>query len=418
MNGEQMTEILSSDQNNFEATTYLTNPDFRDRSGNFVTKEYLSISRNVTIPGCVIESININNFNPFTVALDLTIELEADFADIFTVRGMTEPAGDRKMPVNYDGKSLLLSQKGRDGHTRQHECAVQRGPAKVDNRRCTFSIDLAPRCSHTVTITIYVRGQTPGDEFRQPFGTSIRSLLEEIKKSYLEETYHTRYFQTDNRLFNRILLRSLLDLRMMHMSNNGNTFYSAGVPWYDALFGRDSIIAAIQALPYHTDVARDTIRLLARYQGKRYDDWRDEEPGRILHELRVGEMANLNVIPQTPYYGSADSTPLFLILLTEYVNWTGDLGLFNELLSNVDAALGWLEKSDRTGSGFVSYEMKSKSGLYNQGWKDSSEAVMHSDGRLARSPIAMAEVQGYTYLAKNPAQPYLKKSTGKMMRAG
>jgi glycogen debranching enzyme len=409
MNGEQMTEILSSDQNNFEATTYLTNPDFTDRSGNQVSKETLSISRNVTIPGCVIETINIINFNSLTVALDLALEFEADFADIFTVRGITGQTDDRRIPFNYDRQSLLLTQHGRDGHIRHTNVQFSEKPAKVDKKRCTFSIDLAPRGSHQIAITIDAEDLPPKSEPGKLSCTNTGSMMEAIKKSYLEETYHARYFQTDNRLFNRILLRSLLDLRMMHMSNNGNSFYSAGVPWYDALFGRDSIISAIQALPYHTDVARDTLMLLARYQGKKYDDWKDEEPGRILHELRVGEMANLNAIPQTPYYGSADSTPLFLILLTEYVNWTGDLGLFKELSGNVDAALAWMEKSDRTGSGFISYETKSKAGLYNQGWKDSPDAVMHSDGRLARQPVAVAEVQGYAYMAKNRVATIFEK---------
>ncbi len=169
MNGEQMTEILSSDQNNFEATTFLTNPDFRDRSGNFVTKESLSISRNVTIPGCMIETINIENFNTFKVALDLTLEFEADFADIFTVRGMTEQTGDRKIPVNYDGKSLVLSQKGRDGHTRSTNIQFSEDPAEVDKGRCTFSIDLAPRRSHQVSDHHLRRGPAPEERIQTDF---------------------------------------------------------------------------------------------------------------------------------------------------------------------------------------------------------------------------------------------------------
>ncbi|HMK47432.1 MAG TPA: amylo-alpha-1,6-glucosidase [Methanocella sp.] len=401
LNGKRMTGILSSDQNNFEATTYLTNPDFKDRHGNFVPKESLSISRNVVIPGCVIETVTINNFNTFTVALDLSLEFESDFDDIFTVRGMTEQKGGRIKPVSHDGNTLLISYNGLDGRTRNTRVQFNRKPVKTGDRYYTFSIDLEPHTPQQIVVSIFIEDLPPKAKPARLLGADINDKLKAINKSYWEETDYIRNFQTDNRLFNRIMLRSMLDLRMMQMSLDGHTFYSAGVPWYDALFGRDSIISSLQVLPYRPNVVRDTLRLLARYQGKKYDGWRDEEPGRILHEMRVGELANLNEIPQTPYYGSADSTPLFLVVLAEYVSWTGDLELFEELLGNVDAALKWIEKSDLTGSGFVSYMTKSKSGLCNQGWKDSTESVMHHDGKLASPPVAVAEVQGYVYMAKN-----------------
>ncbi|MCD1294374.1 amylo-alpha-1,6-glucosidase [Methanocella sp. CWC-04] len=400
INGKRMTEILSSDQNNYESTIYLTNPDFYDREGNMVSKETLSIIRNVVIPGCVVETITMNNFNEFTVAIDLTLELAADFNDIFTVRGMTEVADGSLMPVSYDGKTLILSYQGRDGHRRSTKARFYPEPTTVNEGLCTFSLDLKPRFSQEIVISISVEDAPPEGGHDKPPSAGIDKMLERIESSYMKVADHTRNFLTDNSLFNRVLLRSMLDLRMMHMSKDGDTFYSAGVPWYDTLFGRDSIISAIQVLPYHTDVVKGTLRLLARYQGKAWDDWQDEQPGRILHELRVGEKANLNMIPQTPYYGSVDATPLFLILMADYVDWTGDIGLFNELIPNVDAALAWIDNSDLAGNGFLSYAARSKSGLYNQGWKDSWDAVMHSDGSLARSPIALAEVQGYVYMAK------------------
>jgi glycogen debranching enzyme len=188
---------------------------------------------------------------------------------------------------------------------------------------------------------------------------------------------------------------------MLYMSLNGNKFHSAGVPWYDTLFGRDCILAAIQIMPYHADSANGTIKLLAKYQGRVNDDWRDEEPGKILHELRTGEKANLNKIPQTPYYGTVDATPLFLILVAEYVDWTGDIELLKKIMPNIDLAVAWIDQYSRQGgSEFTSYTARSTRGLYNHGWKDSWDGIMHSDGTLAKHPVALAEVQGYVYMAK------------------
>ncbi|OPY25320.1 MAG: Amylo-alpha-1,6-glucosidase [Methanocella sp. PtaU1.Bin125] len=401
INGQRLTETLSSDQNNYESMTFLTNPDFNDRNGQYVNKETISVSRNVVIPGCVIETITVNNFNVFTVAIEMTIELAADFSDIFAVRGVAGGTEGRLMPLRYDGKILCLSYLGRDGHTRNTKVEFSPAPAAVDGGLCAFRFDLEPRSSQQIRIRIFVEDLPPGDRSQMPSAVSIQNLLGQIDRSYQEELDRTRNFQTDNSLFNRILLRSMLDLRMMHMSMGGRTFCAAGVPWYDTLFGRDSIISAIQVLPYRSDIARNTLKVLAHYQGKTHDDWRDEQPGRILHELRVGEKANLNEIPQTPYYGSVDATPLFLILMAEYVDWTGDTGLFNELLHNVEAALAWIDNSDLAGNGFLSYATRSRAGLFNQGWKDSWDAVMHADGSLARPPIAVAEAQGYVYMAKN-----------------
>jgi glycogen debranching enzyme len=400
INGKHMTEILSSDQVNFESTTFLTNPDFIDKHGTFVNKETLSISRNVVIPGSVVETITVNNFNMFAVALDMTLELAADFSDIFTIRGITKKTKGLQKPYRYDGKTLLMSCRGKDRHTRNTTVAFSPSPGKFDKGKCTFPVELESRGSCEVVVSISVEDIPPAGKPHRPSDGGIAEMTKIINRSYLEEIDHTRNFNTSNSLFNRVLLRSMLDLRMMRMSKHGHTFYSAGVPWYDALFGRDSIISALQVLPYHSAIARETLKLHALYQGTKYDDWTDEAPGKILHELRVGEKANLHEIPETPYYGSVDATPLYLVLMAEYVDWTGDLDLFNELNGNVDAAIAWIDGSDLAGNGFVSYTTKSTSGLYNHGWKDSWDAVMHADGSLARHPIALSEVQGYVYTAK------------------
>ena len=172
------------------------------------------------------------------------------------------------------------------------------------------------------------------------------------------------------------------------------------MPWYVALFGRDSLVTAIETLAFEPSVSANTLRVLARHQGTTINDWRDEQPGKILHELRVDELANLSEIPQTPYYGSVDSTPLFLALLGQYSAWTGTLDLFHELRPNVQAALAWLDQfGDSDGDGFVDYQSRSSSGARNQGWKDSGQRHRHGRRATGQSTIALPEVQGDVYLA-------------------
>ena len=211
----------------------------------------------------------------------------------------------------------------------------------------------------------------------------------------------TRY-RTSNVQLSDFLERAILDLRMLTAhDDNGTEYLDAGIPWYSALFGRDALITAYQALAVNTDLAWSTLRGLAVLQGKEDDEWREEEPGKILHEVRVGELARADEIPHTPYYGSVDSTPLWLNLLHGAYRWTGDLDSVRELWPNVQAALAWIdEHGDMDGDGYIEYRRRSPGGLENQGWKDSDEAIPHPDGTEARPPIALVEVQGYVYQAK------------------
>ena len=187
---------------------------------------------------------------------------------------------------------------------------------------------------------------------------------------------------------------------MLETRQGDDLFFAAGVPWYVALFGRDSIITALETLAFAPDVGRATLMVLARHQGRERNPERDEEPGKILHELRVGELAQLREVPFTPYYGTVDATPLFLVLLGEYLQWTGDLECFATLRPQVDAALDWLERcGDPDGDGLFEYVSRASDGLVNQGWKDSYNAIVDADGSLARPPIALVEMQGYVFRA-------------------
>ncbi len=403
INGKSLTELLSGAESGFKSAVVLTNPDMEDNNGRFINKETLSIGRDIAIPGCIIETITIRNFNMVDVALDLTLNFESDFNDIFTIRGLMEGVDGHKLPLKFDAdnNTLYISYMGKDEHHRITKIEFYYPPSKVENGSCTFSISLKPRGIQKIMLAIFVHDLPPGEPPDERLIADTKEALENIEKSYHVQYRRHFDFLTDNNLFNKILLRSLSDLRMLYMSLNGSKFHSAGVPWYDTLFGRDCILAAIQIMPYHADSANGTIKLLAKYQGRVNDDWRDEEPGKILHELRTGEKANLNKIPQTPYYGTVDATPLFLILVAEYVDWTGDIELLKKIMPNIDLAVTWIDQYSRQdGSEFTSYAARSSRGLYNHGWKDSWDGVMHSDGTLAKHPVALAEVQGYVYMAK------------------
>jgi glycogen debranching enzyme len=226
----------------------------------------------------------------------------------------------------------------------------------------------------------------------------IENLLHRSSDQWLQRQTEV---DSDSLVLNRLMERSFRDLRVLTNSLNNREYFDAGVPWFVTLFGRDSLITALQMLAYNPAIAENTLRLLASYQGDRVDDWRDEQPGKIIHELRIGELARLGEVPHSRYYGTVDATPLFLILIGRHAQWTGGIELFNELRGNVERALEWISKYGETGDdGFVRYRSGSEHGLVNQGWKDSGDAIVNEDGELAKPPIAVVEVQGYVYLAK------------------
>ncbi len=400
LNGRLLTSILSSDEKDYASTVVMTNRDFRDSQGRQVLKNTVTIRRERAIPGFIEEHITVLNHNQFAIDICLAMEFDADFNDIFTIRGITTGRDGKLMEPVYEDGVLIFAYQGKDGHVRTTRLTFSPAPGCEEGHTCTFDLHLEPSGSRMVVLRIFVEDDGTGQA--QPTGDlSLDERLEILRESYEHAMSSGMKTSTDNLVFDRIFQRSIADLRLLKMSNGEYMFYSAGVPWYDALFGRDSIIAAIQSMPYEYSKARSTLRLLARYQGREFSDWKDEEPGKIMHELRVGEKANLNEIPMTPYYGTVDATPLYIILLTEYIDWTGDMGLFDELKDNVMSALAWMENyADPGDMGFASYVPRSEKGLRNQGWKDSPEGISHSDGSLAAAPVALSEVQGYFYMAK------------------
>jgi glycogen debranching enzyme len=304
---------------------------------------------------------------------------------------------------------LRFAYDGADDLRRALTIHVAPEPEGANQHTAYFKIALQPKERQRIFVSLQM-SETPIGQASVPMSHPVPLEHPELDRMAIEtalrsscESWLRRETRitSDSMMINHIMDRSMRDLGMLCSQIGKVKYFAAGVPWFVTLFGRDSIITALQTLAYNPRIAEQTIRLLSTLQGKHVDPWREEEPGKILHEIRVGEMARLNEVPHTPYYGTIDATPLFLTLIGEHAKWTGSLALFDELRANVDAALDWIGRyGDTDGDGYVDYFCQTERGLENQGWKDSGDAIVNTDGSLATPPIALVEVQGYVYQAK------------------
>lgn len=399
LSGHVPVVLLADASEGNRAIFELTNLDICDEQGEVrLPKEMLVIRRDRTLDDGYTDSMTVENYARRPAELELRLHYAADFADMFVVRGMHPGRRGVLHPPHWDAARVIFRYDGADGCARTTSLRFSRQPDARNECELIYNLHLGARERWDLTISCEVEhGARDGLENRpkQTGGASTQH-----RRLARQGSLGGVHIETDNQLFNHLITRSFLDLQMLSMREKNETFFAAGVPWYVALFGRDSLLTSIETVAFEPSVSANTLRVLARHQGTRIDDWRDEQPGKILHELRVDELANLNEIPQTPYYGSVDSTPLFLTLLGLYSAWTGSLDLFHELHANVQAALAWLERfGDSNGDGFIDYQSRSPSGARNQGWKDSDNGVVMEDGVLATPPIALPEVQGDAYSA-------------------
>jgi glycogen debranching enzyme len=389
-----------------QAVFELTNPDLQLPDGTTLQKEELGITWARVVDSAapaLLDVIRFQNFDPGAVAFPLTLTFAAAFEDIFVVRGAVPKEQGRIYPPVWRDGALWFLYDGADGVRRRLMVQCDPAPARVDESALQFDITLESRAHCEVVVALRLLEATdPATAAVPPPAVPavgrVQAALEAEATQWLAGQTEV---ESDSLLLNNVLDRSLRDLRVLRSTLAGDAYFAAGLPWFGTLFGRDSLITALQMLAYNPAIAEQTLRVLARYQGTRIDEWRDEQPGKILHELRVGEMAHLHEIPHTPYYGTVDATPLFLVLVGRHATWTGDLRLFHDLRDHIERALTWVDRyGDLTGAGYVSYAGQSDAGLTNQGWKDSGAAIMNADGTPARPPIALVEVQGYVYLAK------------------
>jgi glycogen debranching enzyme len=380
----------------------LTNPHMLLPNGYELPKERLSIRRSYDMRSEITQSIEITNLDRVEVGFRLSLHFDARFDDMLVIRSFLAGPGKRGTLYGpqFTADTITLAYDGADQHHRSTRIHCVPTPTEIQGATAYYDVALQPGATLAITITFDLEDRGPNYDFE--VGTvHTQKTAAEQHSAFDIVLSQVPAIETSNALFDRALARSFNDLKMLATASHADVYIAAGIPWYVALFGRDSAITAFETLAYQPELARSTLHVLAQYQGTVTDEYCDEEPGKILHELRVGETANLHEIPMTPYYGSVDSTPWFLMLLAEYVRWTADLDTFQRLGENVERALGWMDANEAAAlPGFLSYGTKSEKGLINQGWKDADNAIVNSDGSLVEPPVALVEAQAYAYRAR------------------
>jgi glycogen debranching enzyme len=387
----------------FDATSYFSARFFlAPSSGTVYVDAPLSIIRSRSVGEGFHEDIVVLSASSEPIDLELRIEAAADFADLFEVKDALEKRGELYHHVE-DERLVLGYRRGR--FVRETWISATAREVQLDPTGLTFRLRIDPHGTWTTCIeaiaAVVGRGKRRARPRHAHGESEARPEIDGSLDRWLDEAPKLSSSWDE---LPRIYHRCLVDLAALRFHSNvvPGALPAAGLPWFMAIFGRDSILTSYQALPFVPELARTTLETLALLQGTRVDDFRDEEPGKIMHELRLGEMTAFEERPHSPYYGSADATPLFLVLLDEYERWTGDLELVRALERPARAALEWIDRfGDRDADGYVEYERRNaETGLENQCWKDSWNSILFADGRLASLPRATCEIQGYVYDAK------------------
>jgi glycogen debranching enzyme len=377
-------------------TVDLTNPDVYFDDHLVLPKDTLHVVRTIFLwRDTAYQRLAIRNHGDRPVDLRLTMLFDSDFADLFEVRGLRRDrrgiAGRRAI----EPATVVLSYQGLDAKLRQAALRFDPTPSEITATAASYRFELAPKETTRLCVTI----SCGMPELPKP--VPLLRGLRAVHRNQRATSHNATTVDTSNDLFNEVLCRAMSDLYMLMTSTPQGPYPYAGIPWYSTTFGRDGLITALQMLWLDPRVARGVLHRLAAYQAKVDDPASDAQSGKILHEMREGEMAALREVPFGLYYGSVDATPLFVMLAGLYAERTGDDATIRELWPAIEAALAWIDGAgDPDGDGFIEYYRATEQGLANQGWKDSHDAVFHADGCLAQGPIALAEVQGYVYFAK------------------
>ena len=355
-------------------------------------KNFVHIRRRQILDGSFIEEIVFTNFLMRACDIEVIVHFAADFADIFEVRGAVRPKRGIARKPRVEGSSVVLAYDGLCGT--KYETIVSFGvpPSELGDDYALFELSLpADRETTIETHVVPVVGGVMRSRPGLPFSRRSERLRNEAQ---MFRAASTRY-SCDDGLLQEVLDQSVADLYALRVRFDHHTIVGAGIPWFCAPFGRDALITAYEALTLNPDFATETLRTLAAFQGKKFDEVTEEEPGKIFHELRFGEMARCREIPHSPYFGSIDATPLFVIVAEAAHRFTGDGAFLQEMRPSIEAALGWIDARSERGAKLVRYQRLGPLGLENQGWKDSRSGVSFPDGRRAETPIAVIEVQGY-----------------------
>jgi glycogen debranching enzyme len=378
----------------------LSNPDFFIGDQVALRREQVHLHRLMFVwGGACYERLSVRNFSDRPLRVRLKLCFEADFADLFEVRGEHRQARGRMTASRDNDSQVSLRYVGLDAIERITTVEFNPAPQALDTDRASFEIVLKPRQVRRV----FTRAGL-GSACSEWDGRSFYRQMRKSRQALRDSSGRAASVESSNSVFNEVMRRSIADLYMLITDTPFGPYPYAGTPWFSTPFGRDGIITALATLWADPSIAKGVLKFLAATQAKTVEPARDAEPGKILHEMRHGEMANLNEIPFGRYYGSVDATPLFVLLLGEYFARTADLETVRELWPNALAALNWIDTyGDRDGDGFVEYLRQTGSGLANQGWKDSQDAIFHSGGQYATGAIALCEVQAYVYGAKRHA---------------
>ncbi|HJT89614.1 MAG TPA: amylo-alpha-1,6-glucosidase [Bryobacteraceae bacterium] len=375
----------------------LTNPDLTLPSGRPLARGTLHLYRSkFLVDGISFDRLTLHNYGQEPVDVELSFAFGADFADIFEVRGQKRARRGVYLPEEQERSAVILAYEGLDRVVRRTRITCSGCPCTAGASAISLPIHLDAQQEMAFDLTIGCETETAARPALE-FDEALRDIHAQRQSSPVAELD----IYTANEQFNDWINRSRSDLEMMIASTPFGPYPFAGVPWFSTVFGRDGIITALELLWLAPGVARGVLSYLAATQSKGIDPERDAEPGKILHETRKGEMAQLREVPFGQYYGTVDATPLFVFLAAAYYQRTGDLEFLRALWPNLEAALEWIGRyGDADGDGFVEYARHSESGLLQQGWKDSQDSVFHEDGELAAGPIALCEVQSYVYAAK------------------
>jgi glycogen debranching enzyme len=392
----------------------LTNPDMRFYGDQLLLRDLVHLFRSRFLwNGTWHECIRLCNYHNARIALSLSFDVDADFADIFEVRGTRRERRGVRLDTVAAGRELRLGYRGLDNEERWAMIEWSQIPGAMTADRVRFDYELEPHTPVALSFAIRCERQqrpVPPVEFEIAQSRAIAEL-DEARRGYVT-------IESSSERFNLWARRAAADMRMLVSQTPYGPYPYAGVPWFSTPFGRDGIITALQTLWVNPGIARGVLEYLAATQSDTVNEAQDAEPGKILHETRTSEMARLGEVPFSRYYGSVDATPLFIVLAAAYFERTGDRVFLATLWPHIDRALAWIDEfGDRDGDGFVEYARKSASGLVHQGWKDSKDAIFHADGSLAAPPIALCEVQAYVYEARRSAAR-IADTLGDHARAG
>jgi glycogen debranching enzyme len=374
-----------------------TNPPLSDATARTVAEGTLHVRRSRFLwERRMYEEIRVHNYDTRPVRLPLELHFEADFRDVFEVRGAVRGSRGEALPDRVAPGIVELAYRGRDQRTRTVTLAGSPSP-KVRGRTQTFELEIPAREERFVLLVV----GTEGPPARPPDRTRHRQAAAAARRAMRHESRRGATIATSNEVLDAWLRRARTDLALLVTDLDTGPYPYAGIPWFSTAFGRDAIITALEVLWLDPTLARGVLSYLAARQATEVSAFRDAEPGKILHETRKGEMALLGEVPFHTYYGGVDTTPLFVLLAGAYFERTGDLAFVRSIWPAIEAALAWIETAgDADGDGFVEYERQADTGLANQGWKDSHDSIFHADGADAPGPIALCEVQAYVYAAR------------------